>query len=152
MNHPLPTSLAGKRYLRLVRASAWYDLLVTAGFATPWSLAWLHAALSAAGASSGLGALPPLDLMQTLFANLLGSVVVVWALLRLRRPLPAHGGYDAAARALFAAWQAYALACGGPRLLWIFLVFEIAWGVAQALPWLAAGWQARDTAAPARRP
>ncbi|WP_406178411.1 hypothetical protein [Streptomyces sp. NBC_00996] len=26
-------------YLRVVRASAWYDLVVTAGFAAPWTYA-----------------------------------------------------------------------------------------------------------------
>jgi hypothetical protein len=67
----------------------------------------------------------------------MGSVVVVWALLRLVRPLPAHGRYDAVARALFATWQAYALAHGATRLLWLFLVVEVAFGQAQILPWWA---------------
>lgn len=31
-----------KNYLRTVRISAWYDLIVTAGFATPWTYALLH--------------------------------------------------------------------------------------------------------------
>jgi len=32
-------------YLRIVRASAWYDLLVTIGFATPWTFAAIHQSL-----------------------------------------------------------------------------------------------------------
>jgi hypothetical protein len=48
-------------YLRVVRASAWYDLVVTAGFATPWTYALLHGALSSLGDGLGLGALPALD-------------------------------------------------------------------------------------------
>lgn len=122
-------------YLRLVRASAGYDLLITAGFATPWTYALLHGALSRLGGALGLGGLPALDPIQVLYANLMGSVVVVWALLRLVRPQPAHGRYDAVARALFAAWQAYALAQGATRLLWLFLVVEVAFGLAQILPW-----------------
>src|SRR5690348_11077418 len=102
----LPTSPA---YLRLVRASAWYDLLVTAAFATPWTYALAHGALSALGEALGLGAFPPLDPVQTLYANLMGSVVVVWSVLRLRRTIPAHGLYDASARVLFSLWMAYAL-------------------------------------------
>ena len=31
--------LAESRYLKIVRMSAWYDLVVTAAFATPWSFA-----------------------------------------------------------------------------------------------------------------
>ncbi|MFD5793900.1 hypothetical protein ACFWIO_10250 [Streptomyces diastatochromogenes] len=126
-------------YLRLVRASGWYDLLVTAGFATPWTYALVHDLLTAASDAAGLGAFPALDPMQTLYANLMGSVVVVWSVLRVVRPLPLHGLLDGVARTLFALWQAYALAHGGPRVLWPFLVVEVAFGVAQLAPWVTTG-------------
>ncbi|WP_030412709.1 hypothetical protein [Streptomyces sp. NRRL S-1448] len=122
-------------YLRVVRASAWYDLVVTAGFATPWTYALVHGALSSWGGALGLGAMPTREPLQTLYANLMGSVVVVWALLRVVRPLPVHGLFDAAARTLFASWQAYALAHGAPRVLWPFFVVEVAFGVVQLVPW-----------------
>ncbi|MFF7754210.1 hypothetical protein ACFZCP_34365 [Streptomyces sp. NPDC007971] len=128
-------------YLRVVRASAWYDLVVTAGFATPWTYALVHDALSSLGGALGLGVLPALDPMQTLYANLMGSVVVVWALLRILRPLPVHGLCDGVARALFATWQAYALGHGATRLLWLFFVVEAAFGLAQLWPW----WRDRRT-------
>ncbi|BDM69233.1 hypothetical protein HEK616_27200 [Streptomyces nigrescens] len=136
-------------YLRVVRASAWYDLVVTAGFATPWTYTLVHGALSSWGAALGLGAMPAREPMQTLFANLMGSVVVVWALLRVVRPLPVHGLYDAAARTLFASWQAYALVHGAPRVLWPFFLVEVAFGVVQLVPW----WRNRRALpAPERRP
>ncbi|MFF5029760.1 hypothetical protein ACWCPJ_35755 [Streptomyces collinus] len=122
-------------YLRVVRASAWYDLVVTAGFATPWTYVLVHDTLSSCGTALGLGALPELDPWQVLFANLMGSVVVVWAVLRIVRPLPQHGLFDGIARALFATWQAYALAHGVSRLLWLFLGVEVAFGVLQLAPW-----------------
>ncbi|MER6351501.1 hypothetical protein ABT186_06540 [Streptomyces sp. NPDC001634] len=122
-------------YLRVVRASAWYDLAVTAGFATPWTYALVHGALSSCGNALGLGALPELDPWQVLFANLMGSVVVVWAVLRIVRPLPEHGLFDGIARTLFATWQAYALAHGVSRLLWLFFGAEVAFGVLQLVPW-----------------
>ncbi|TMR91661.1 hypothetical protein [Nonomuraea basaltis] len=128
-------------YLRLVRASAWYDLVVTAGFATPWTYTLLHGALSSLGGALGLGAMPALDPMQTLYANLMGSVVVVWAFLRIVKPLPVHGLLDGLARTLFATWQAYALAHGATRVLWLFLVVEVAFGVVQLVPW----WRSRRT-------
>ncbi|WP_310714297.1 hypothetical protein [Streptomyces lydicus] len=134
-----PFTPAGPGYLRVVRASAWYDLVVTAGFATPWTYALLHDALSSWGRALGLGALPPLDPMQTLYANLLGSVVVVWALLRLVGPLPVHGLFDGGARVLFALWQAYAATHGATRLLWLFFVAEAAFGVVELAPW----WRSR---------
>jgi hypothetical protein len=122
-------------YLRLVRASAVYDLVVTAGFATPWTFALLHAALDAASGGLGLRGFPELDLMQVFYANLMGSVVVVWSLLRLVRPQAVHGLFDGIARVLFASSMVYALAHGGPEILWGFLVVEAAWGAAQLGLW-----------------
>jgi hypothetical protein len=128
-------------YLRVVRASAWYDLVVTAGFATPWTYALLHRALSSLGSALGLGVLPALDPVLTLYANLMGSVVVVWAILRIVKPLPVHGLADGVARTLFAMWQAYAMAHGAFRVLWLFFVVEVAFGVVQLVPW----WRSRRT-------
>lgn|SRR5689334_5154229 len=116
-------------YRHLVRASAWYDLVVTAGFATPWTYVLVHRLLSS------YGDFPPVDPIQTLFANLMGSVVVVWALLRLFRTLPLHGLYDGIARLLFATWQLYALAHGATPLLWAFLAIELTFGAIQLTPW-----------------
>lgn len=137
---PLFPSPSRAPYLRVVRASAWYDLVVTAGFATPWTYALVHGLLSSAGDALGLGALPDRDPVQTLYANLMGSVVVVWSVLRLRGTRPAHGVYDGAARMLFAAWQAYALARGATGVLWPFLAVEVAFGVVQLVPW----WRRAD--------
>lgn len=133
-------------YLRLVRVSAWYDLIVTAGFATPWTYVLVHRLLSS------IGTFPPVDTMQTLFANLMGSVVVVWSLLRLFRTLPLHGLYDGFARGLFACWQAYALAHGASRVLLAFLVVEVSFGVLQLLPWLRGALRARGRTRPAQQP
>ncbi|MEU9478524.1 hypothetical protein [Streptomyces sp. NPDC048191] len=126
---------AAPAYLRLVRTSGWYDLIVTAGFATPWTYALVHHLLSAGGDAVGLGPMPAPSPMETLYANLMGSVVLVWAVLRVVRPLPLHGLLDGTARALFSLWQAYALAHGGPGVLWPFLVLEVSFGVAQLAPW-----------------
>ncbi|MFJ4580698.1 hypothetical protein [Streptomyces echinatus] len=127
---------AAPGYTRLVRTSGWYDLIVTAGFATPWTYALVHDLLSAGGDATGLGTMPALTPMQTLYANLMGSVVVVWSVLRVVRPLPLHGLLDGVARVLFALWQAYALAHGGPAVLWPFLAVEVSFGIAQLAPWL----------------
>ena len=123
------------QYRRLVRGSAWYDLIVTAAFATPWSFAALHGVLSSVSQALNLpGELPAFEPMHMLMANLLGSIVCVWAVLRIRDPQQIYGRYDAVGRFLFAAWQAYALAHGASSLLVIFLFFEVVWGVVQVLP------------------
>lgn len=121
-----------KGYRGLVRASGWYDLLVTAAFVTPWSLAFMHGVLSQLSAEWGLaGELPPFAPMHVLMANLMGSIVCVWSVLRIRDPQVQFGRYDAAGRLLFASWQAYALMQGATELIWGILVMELAWAVLQ---------------------
>jgi hypothetical protein len=123
------------QYRRLVRGSAWYDLIVTAAFVTPWTFAALHGLLTGVSQALNLsGELPPFEPMHVLMANLFGSIVCVWAVLRIRDPQQVYGRYDAVGRFLFSAWQAYALIHGGSSLLVIFLVFELMWGIAQVLP------------------
>ncbi|MFD0555930.1 hypothetical protein FB566_1147 [Stackebrandtia endophytica] len=124
-------------YRRLVRASAWYDLVVTIGFATPWTYVLVHDLLHRVTEHFGLGTVPPVEPMQILFANLMGSVVVVWSLLRLLRTSALHGLYDGIARVLFTLWQTYALYHGVTAVLWLFIVVEMVFGVAQLLPWLS---------------
>jgi hypothetical protein len=122
-------------YLRIVRASAWYDLLVTAGFATPWTFALVHAGLGVVILALGLpGALPSFAPEHMLMANLLGSIVTAWAILRLRHTEVRYGRYDAAARFLFAAWQLYAVAHGANLIIIAFAAFEIGFGILQILP------------------
>ncbi len=121
-------------YLRLVRASALYDLLLTTGFATPWTLAWLLPQLSALNQALGGQAFPAFGPLQALFCHLMGSLVTVWSLLRLWRPQIHLGRFDAAARALFSLWMAHAWWQTQAPLLLLFLGPELLWGLAQAWP------------------
>jgi hypothetical protein len=66
-------------------------------------------------------------------ANLLGSVVTIWALWRIRHPQLLLGRYDAAARFLFAAWLIYAVAYGANVIVLGFIVFELIFDVLQSL-------------------
>ena len=123
------------QYRRLVQGSAWYDLIVTVAFVTPWSFAALHGVLTGLSQALNLpGELPPFEPVHMLMANLLGSIVCVWSVLRIRDPQQVFGRYDAVARFLFSAWQAYALSQGASSILVVFLFFELAWGIAQVLP------------------
>ncbi|EIK97037.1 hypothetical protein PMM47T1_07846 [Pseudomonas sp. M47T1] len=127
------------RYLRLVRASAWYDLIATGAFMTPWSMRWLFEQIAQLSTRLGLGqAEPLLDPTHMLLANLLGSVVVVWAMLRLRHTRPEHGVYDGVARGLFALWQTVAVIKGATPLILVFTVMEVVFGGLQLAPYLSA--------------
>lgn len=134
-------------YLRLVRASAWYDLVATIGFTAPWTFLAVLAGLDALSKLLGIEArMPAFEPAHMLMANLLGSIVTVWAVLRLREPRMLYGRYDAAGRFLFAAWQLYALVHGAHPIVWGFFVMEVAFGIAQALP----VGEARPATVPAR--
>jgi hypothetical protein len=133
-------SISTARYLRIVRASGWYDLLVTWPFALPWTFAWLYAHLGMLAALLGLpGTLHPLDATHMLLANLLGSVVVVWSLARMVAPSLLLGRLDGVARLLFAAWQIYAVTQGASAIVLGFTLFELLFGLLQ---W----WRVADAA------
>lgn len=122
-------------FRRIVAASGWYDLVVTAPFATPWTLKMMLPMLTDIHVRLGLaGEMPAHDVGIGLFANLLGSVVVVWSLVRVTSPDPRLGRFDALARFLFSAWMIYAMAHGFSLVLLAFLVAELAWGIVQSLP------------------
>ena len=118
-------------YLRLVRASALYDLVVTGALATPWTLPFAHGLMSSLNQQLGGTALPAFAPFHMFIGGLLGSIVVVWSLLRLRTPSLLLGRHDGAARFLFSSWMGWALLQTGAPVLWLLLVPEFAWGVAQ---------------------
>jgi hypothetical protein len=119
---------------RLVRASALYDLFLTAGFATPWTFALVHGHLSGLNVAMGGAALPAFTPFHMLFACLMGSIVLVWSVLRILEPTTRLGRFDGTGRFLFSLWMAWCLYVTGEPLLWLFIVPEFAWGVAQWWP------------------
>ena len=126
-------------FRRLVRASAIYDVLMTGAFATPWTLLLLRDQLSDINVQLGGSPLPAFAPFHLLIGCLLGSVVLVWSVLRIVDPQPRFGRYDAAARYLFSLWMGWALLVTGEPVLWLFIVPELAWGLAQSLPLRASG-------------
>jgi hypothetical protein len=118
---------------RIVFASALYDLLVTAPFATPWSAAWTLAQLRTLHAQLGLGgtAVPELDAASLLFVSFFGTVVTMWAVVRLRAPSISHGRVDTVGRAAFSAWMGWALLQGVSELVLGMMVLELGWFLVQ---------------------
>lgn len=121
-------------YRRVVQASALYDLFVTAALATPWTLPLAHALMSSLNVQLGGAPLPVFEAFHMFIGGLLGSIVTVWSLLRLRAPSLLLGRHDGAARFLFSGWMAWTLAQTGAPVLWLLLVPEFLWGVAQWWP------------------
>ena len=133
-NQNLPL-MKSTRYLKIVRASAWYDLLVTWPFATPWTFVWMYAQLAQLAQAGDLpGVIHPLDATQMLFANLLGSVVVVWSLARILEPSVRLGRLDGVVRALFTVWQLMAVQAGVSMIVLGFTGIEIIFSILQWWP------------------
>lgn len=132
---------------RVVRAGGAYDVVVTAGFATPWTAALTLDTLEGLQSALGIGGATPStdDPMTLLFASLMGSLVMVWSVLRILRPTAELGLADTVARLLFASWMAVALVNGATGLLVAFLVAEIGWAVVQG--WAVLGNRATARAA-----
>jgi hypothetical protein len=126
--------LSVSAFRRVVRASAIYDVLMTAPFTTPWTFLLLREHLNDINVGLGGAPLPLFEPLHLLISSLFGSVVMVWSVLRMLDPQPRFGRYDAAARFLFSTWMAWALLVTGQPVLWLFLVPELAWGLAQSLP------------------
>jgi hypothetical protein len=114
--------------LRVVRASAVYDLIATALFALPWTAVLVFDVLGSLGFP---GAAPTDTVFTVLFANLMGSIVLVWAVLRILRPSLMLGVADTAARVLFSANMVAALIAGASSFLIGFLVLEVWWALVQ---------------------
>lgn len=122
-------------YMKIMRASALYDLVVTAPFMLPVSFVFVWTSLAGLHKSLGLsGSVPEPGLYLVFMANLLGSVVVVWSLARLWMNVAILGRFDAAARFLFVLWQSVALFNGASVLLIGYLIIEVVFGVLQILP------------------
>ena len=123
-----------QQFRRVVRASAIYDLVVTAPFATPWTFAIAFGQLSAVNQALGGQPLPAFEPMHQLFALLMASVVMVWSWLRLRTPTPGLGRHDAVTRLLFSTWMLWTWGQTGAPVMLLFLLPEISWAAVQAWP------------------
>jgi hypothetical protein len=69
-----------------------------------------------------------------LFACLLGSVVLVWSVLRMTDQQQRFRRYDGVGRFLFTVWMMWTLRATGQPLLWLLIVPELLWGMIQWLP------------------
>jgi len=126
-------------YRKIVRASALYDILVTFPFALPglalWNLAQIKTLHTSFGFSGTIADFAPFHLF---FVNLMGSLVMVWSVLRVYKPEPILGLYDSFARVLFSLWMLYYLLVHNVTgVLWLFFVPEISWGAIQIYGYLS---------------
>jgi len=125
--------MSTQSYQTIVKASAIYDLVMTAAFAIPILAAIKIHLLRDFHLYLNLpGEFPIFEPVHLFFVNLTGSVVVIWSVLRIKHPLPILGFYDSLTRFLFSLAMVYALTVGqSSYLLLFFLLPELIWGIIQ---------------------
>lgn len=111
------------------RAGAVYDLIVTVGFATPFTASlllgatrWAHDAFDLPGAQ-----LPAFDATALMFTSMFGTAVTMWAIARLLRTEPRFIAIDTVGRAVFALLMTWALLNGQSATIVVFLIGEVLW-------------------------
>jgi hypothetical protein len=127
--------LSQARLRTIMRLIACYDILTTAPLITPWTFAFVFAMLKQLELALNLGEthVDGADPNLSFLASLLGSVCVVWALVRLRSPEPWLGQFDGLAKMLFSFWMIYGVLHGLSGAVLIYLPFEMTLGIAQIL-------------------
>jgi hypothetical protein len=131
---------------RAVKTSAIYDLATCLPLALPGVagvyLTILDALNGAVGLGGHVGDLSPLAMM---FINFLGSLISIWAVLRLINPSWANGLTDVVVRAFFSIAMLNAIFNGVPGLIGVLWVCELALLLVQAYL-VHAVWRAEHAA------
>ena len=122
-----------KRYRRIVRFGGLYDLIVTFPFALPGLVGVQLGTLEMTQGWFGLsGQFPVFEPLHLFFLNLFGSIVTIWAVLRIAKPEPLFGLADGIGRAAFSSLMLYYLVVWSiPQVVVLFVVPEILFGIAQ---------------------
>lgn len=117
------------------RVGAIYDLIVTVGFATPWTAALVLGLMGQVHDGLGLSgsAMPEFATSHLLFVTLFGVVVTMWSVVRIISPTPLLIAADTAGRATFALAFIWALVEGHSSVIVAFLVLELGFLVAQTM-------------------
>lgn len=118
---------------RAVKTSAVYDLVTCLPLALPGVagiyLTVLDALNGAVGLGGHVGELSPLAMM---FINFLGSLISIWAVLRLINPSWANGLTDVVVRMFFSIAMLNAILNGVPGLIGVLWICELGLLLAQA--------------------
>ncbi len=140
LSSPTGASL-GARIMRSTRpvragwAGGLYDIVVTGGFATPFTAAFILGLLASIHEAIGLPGepMPAFDTSHLLFVTLFGVVVTMWGVVRVLRPIALFITIDTVGRAVFATWFIWALLAGHSPVVVAFLALELLLLVVQGL-------------------
>lgn len=118
-----------EKYDKLIKISAWHDIILTAPFTFPFITQFSLGVLTSIHDLLNLpGYFPPFYGLHILFVNLMVVFIFLWAVVRLRHAEPFFGLYDAIGRSLFMMWMLYHLFFSNATgILWFFIASEFVW-------------------------
>ncbi|ROV58964.1 hypothetical protein EGH82_15900 [Vibrio ponticus] len=120
-------------YRNIIRASGIYDIIMMLPFAIPGVSGVVIDLIYQAHYGFELaGTVPSFSPFHLMFVNLMASISIVWAVIRVANPIALYAWYDTATRVVIALLMlVYLFGYGVTPMIWLFVVAEIAWAVLQ---------------------
>jgi len=123
----------GCSYRSIIKASGIYDILILLPFAIPGVVELVFTLINKIHDDFALtGSLPEFSPYHFMFVNIMAIISIVWAVIRIRNPIPLYACYDTVARLLIASIMLiYLLNYDVTQIIWLFFIAEVSWAILQ---------------------
>jgi len=120
-------------YRSIIKASGIYDILILLPFAIPGVVELVFTFINKIHDNFALtGTLPEFTPFHFMFVNIMATISIVWAVIRVIKPISLYACYDTVARLLIASTMlVYLLHYDVTQIIWLFFVAEISWVILQ---------------------
>jgi len=110
-----------------------YDILILLPFAIPGVVELIFTFINKIHDNFALtGTLPEFTPFHFMFVNIMATISIVWAVIRIRSPIHLYACYDTVARLLIAVnMLIYLLYYDISQIIWLFFVAEVSWAILQ---------------------
>ncbi len=125
--------ISASSYRSIIKASGLYDALLMLPFAIPGLVVFVFQLIIHIHLSFSLsGFIPDFSPFHLLFVNIMASVSIVWAVLRITTPQPCYALYDSIMRFIIACLMMfYIQKYDVTQLMYLFLFAELIWAILQ---------------------
>jgi len=120
-------------YHSIIKASGIYDILILLPFAIPGVVELVFTLINKIHDDLALtGLLPEFSPFHFMFVNIMATISIVWAVIRVINPSTLYACYDTAARLFIAAIMLiYIFYYDVTQIIWLFFAAEISWAILQ---------------------
>jgi len=123
----------GCTYRSIIKASGIYDILILLPFAIPGVVELVFTLINKLHNDLTLtGSMPEFSPYHFMFVNIMATISIVWAVIRVRNPSTLYACYDTVARLFIASTMlVYLLYYDVTQIIWLFFAAEISWAILQ---------------------